>query len=191
MKLLTPSRFVAFAAGALAALGLAVAYTGAGASAAPAAAGKKACVHGTALLERNKANVVAYYTRAFNDKEPEDAVERYVGFDEPGEDIDDSGEPHLYIQHNPLAASGAPAFINFVNTFTAAFPDLHIDIRRVVAECDLVVTHGLLTGAEPVFTELGSKVVDIFRLDEHGKIVEHWDVLSPISPTSANGNPEV
>jgi hypothetical protein len=66
-----------------------------------------------------------------------------------------------------------------------------IDIRRVVAECDLVVTHGLLTGAEPVFTELGSKVVDIFRLDEHGKIVEHWDVLSPISPTSANGNPEV
>ena len=191
MKLLTPSRFVAFAAGALAALGLAVAYTGAGASAAPTAAGKKACVHGTALLERNKANVVAYYTRAFNDKEPEDAVERYVGFDEPGQDLDHSGEPHLYIQHNPLAASGAPAFINFVNTFTTAFPDVHIDIRRVVAECDLVVTHALATGAVPVYTELGSKVVDIFRLDEHGKIVEHWDVLSPISPTSANGNPEV
>jgi predicted SnoaL-like aldol condensation-catalyzing enzyme len=191
MKLLTPSRFVAFAAGALAALGLAVAYTGAGASAASTAAGKKACVHGTALLERNKANVVAYYTRAFNDKEPEDAVERYVGFDEPGQDLDHSGEPHLYIQHNPLAASGAPAFINFVNTFTTAFPDVHIDIRRVVAECDLVVTHALATGAVPVYTELGSKVVDIFRLDEHGKIVEHWDVLSPISPTSANGNPEV
>jgi predicted SnoaL-like aldol condensation-catalyzing enzyme len=116
---------------------------------------------------------------------------KYVGFDQPGQDLDGSGEEHLYIQHNPLAASGAPAFIGFVNSFTAAFPDLHIDIRRVVAECDLVVTHGLLTGADPGFTELGSKVVDIFRLDEDGKIVEHWDVLAAISPTSANGNPEV
>ena len=191
MKLLTPSRLVAAAAVALAALGFTVAYTGAGASAAPTAAAKKACVHGTALLERNKRNVVAYYTRAFNDKEPEDAVERYVGFDEPGQDLDGSGEPHLYIQHNPLARSGAPAFIEFVRSFTAAFPDVHIDIRRVVAECDLVVTHALATGAVPVYTELGSKVVDIFRLDEHGKIVEHWDVLAAISPTSANGNPEV
>ena len=194
MRFLTPSRVIAAASLALAALSFGVAYAGTGSSGstdARARAGKKACVRGQAKLERNKANVVAYYTRAFNDKEPEDAVDKYVGFDKPGEDLDKSGEPHLYIQHNPLAESGAPAFIDFVNTFTAAFPDMHIDIRRVVAECDLVVTHGLLTGAEPIFTELGSKVVDIFRLDEHGKIVEHWDVLAPISPTSANGNPEV
>jgi predicted SnoaL-like aldol condensation-catalyzing enzyme len=188
MKVLTPSRVIAAAALVLAALSFGVAYASTGAS---AKAAKKACVHGQAQLERNKQNVVAYYTRAFNDKEPEDAVDKYVGFDKPGEDLDGSGEPHLYIQHNPLAASGAPAFINFVNSFTAAFPDVNVDIRRVVAECDLVVTHALLTGAEPVYTALGSKVVDIFRLDEHGKIVEHWDVLAPISPTSANGNPEV
>jgi predicted SnoaL-like aldol condensation-catalyzing enzyme len=191
MKVLTPSRVIAAASLAVAALSFGVAYAGTGSTGATAATAKKACVHGTALLERNKANVVAYYTRAFNDQEPEDAVDKYVGFDKPGEDLDNSGEPHLYIQHNPLAASGAPAFINFVNSFTAAFPDLNIDIRRVVAECDLVVTHGLLTGADPVFTALGSKVVDIFRLDEDGKIVEHWDVLAAISPTSANGNPEV
>jgi len=191
MKVLTPSRLIAAAALALAALSFGVAYASTGSTGATTSATKRACVHGTALLERNKANVVAYYTHAFNDQEPEDAVDKYVGFDKPGEDLDGSGEEHLYIQHNPLAASGAPAFINFVNSFTAAFPDLHIDIRRVVAECDLVVTHGLLTGADPVFTELGSKVVDIFRLDEDGKIVEHWDVLAAISPTSANGNPEV
>jgi predicted SnoaL-like aldol condensation-catalyzing enzyme len=191
MKLLTPSRVIAAASLAVAALSFGVAHANTGGSAATAARGSKACVHGTALLERNKRNVVAYYTHAFNDKQPEDAVAKYVGFDKPGQDLDHSGEPHLYIQHNPLAASGAPAFISFVRGFTAAFPDLHIDIRRVVAECDLVVTHGVLSGADPVFTKLGSKVVDIFRLDEHGKIVEHWDVLAAISPTSANGNPEV
>ena len=188
MKVLTPSRLIAAAALTLAALSFGVAYASTGSSGASARATKKACVHGTALLERNKENVVAYYTRAFNDKEPEDAVDKYVGFDKPGQDLDGSGEEHLYIQHNPLAASGAPAFIDFVNNFTAAFPDLHIDIRRVVAECDLVVTHGLLTGAEPVFTKLGTKVVDIFRLDENGKIVEHWDVTQDVPATSANDN---
>ena len=191
MKILNPSRLIAAAAVAVAALSFGVAYARDGGSSSSSHGASKACVHGTALLERNKQNVVAYYTRAFNDKDPEGAVARYVGFDKPGQDLDHSGEPHLYIQHNPLAASGAPAFIKFVRDFTTAFPDVHIDIRRVIADCDLVMTHGLLTGAVPVFTALGNKVVDIFRLDENGKIVEHWDVAAPISPTSANGNPEV
>jgi predicted SnoaL-like aldol condensation-catalyzing enzyme len=177
MKTLTPSRLIAAAAVTVAALSFGVAHANTDRSGAPTRAGSKACVHGTALLERNKRNVVAYYTTAFNDKDPELAVSLYGG--------------SQYIQHNPLAANGFAAFIAFVNSFTAAFPDAHIDIRRVVAECDLVVTHSLATGAVPVYGPLGSKVVDIFRLDENGKIVEHWDVLAQLSPTSANGNPEV
>ena len=183
MKVLTPSRVIAAASLALAALSFGVAYASTGGGNGPPQGAGPACVHGTALLERNKANVVAYYTLAFNEKKPEEAVALYGG--------------DMYIQHNPLAANGFQAFIDFVNFFTAGpnalYPNLHIDIRRVVAECDLVVTHGIIggPGTEDAFGDRGSKVVDIFRLDRNGKIVEHWDVLAQISATSANGNPEV
>jgi len=175
MRLFTLSRLVTLAALAAALVSLAVALGVASAGTSQHA--KQACVRGQALLERNKANVVAYYETAFNDKNPRLAVELYGG-DE-------------YIQHNPLADNGFDAFIQFVETFTSAFPDTHIDIRRVIAECDMVVTHAVLTGA--AYGEFGSKVVDIFRLDANGKIVEHWDVLAAqVDPaTSANGNPEV
>jgi predicted SnoaL-like aldol condensation-catalyzing enzyme len=146
-----------------------------GASAAEA--GAPACVRSRHHLDRNKQNATAFYTTAFNDKNPRLAVQLYGG-DE-------------YIQHNPLASNGFDAFISFVESFTAAFPDAHIEIVRVVAECDLVVTHAVATGAVPVYTERGTKLVDIFRLDENGKVVEHWDVGAAISATSANGNPEV
>jgi predicted SnoaL-like aldol condensation-catalyzing enzyme len=178
MKVLTPSRVIAAVSLTVAALSFGVAYAGTGSTSASDRAANKACVHGN-KLERNKQNAVAFYETAVNDKNPRLAVELYGG-DE-------------YIQHNPLADNGFDAFIAFFESFTAAFPNLNIDIRRVIAECDLVVTHGIIGGAgtEAIFGPRGSKVVDIFRLDKNGKVVEHWDVLAPISETSLNGNPEV
>jgi predicted SnoaL-like aldol condensation-catalyzing enzyme len=121
--------------------------------------------------ETNKQTVLAYYNLAFNDKQPEEAVARYVG--------------DKYIQHNPQAPDGADAFIGFVTGFAGQFPELSIDIKRVVGEGDIVVTHGLLkTSAE----DPGMVAVDFFRL-ENGKIVEHWDVLQPFPETSANDHP--
>jgi predicted SnoaL-like aldol condensation-catalyzing enzyme len=118
-------------------------------------------------LEQNKRTVVEYYELAFNEHKPEEAVERYVG--------------PRYIQHNPQAPDGPEAFIAFVN----AFPEISVDIRRLIAEDDLVVTHGVVK-----FTadDRGTVAVDIFRLED-GKVVEHWDVLQPWPDESANPHP--
>jgi predicted SnoaL-like aldol condensation-catalyzing enzyme len=122
-------------------------------------------------IEENKRNVIAYYERAFNDHEPEDAVERYVGSE--------------YIQHNPMAPDGTDAFIAFVRGYVEQFPQLHIEIKRAIGEGDLVMTHGLLKRSPD---DRGTAAADIFRVDENGKIVEHWDVLQPVPETSANDN---
>ena len=122
-------------------------------------------------IERNKQTVVDYYELAFNDKQPEQAVEKYLG--------------PRYIQHNPQALDGAEAFIGFVRGFAEQFPELSIEIKRVVGEGDIVVTHGLIkTSAD----DPGTVAADFFRL-ENGKIVEHWDVLQPFPETSVNDHP--
>lgn len=63
-------------------------------------------------------------------------------------------------------------------------PDFNVQIRRVIAEGDLVVCHSLQT----IRPEVPDRaLVDIFRI-ENDKIVEHWDVIEDIPPTSANSN---
>jgi predicted SnoaL-like aldol condensation-catalyzing enzyme len=118
-------------------------------------------------LERNKQTVVEFYELAFNGNQPEQAVEKYVG--------------SRYIQHNPQAPDGPEAFIGFVK----AFPEGSVDIRRVFADGDIVVTHSLLK-----FTpdDRGTVAADFFRLED-GKVVEHWDVLQPFPEGSANPHP--
>ena len=120
-------------------------------------------------LERNKRLVREYYELAFNEHQPREAVERYQG-DE-------------YIQHNPQAPDGPEAFIGFVE----AFPEASIDIKRILAEGDIVVTHSLIRFSKD--DERGTVAVDLFRLTEDGKIVEHWDVLQPFPEESANDHP--
>ncbi len=120
-------------------------------------------------LEENKKLVVAYYETAFAG-EPEKAVDLYLG--------------PTYTQHNPEAADGPEAFIGFVHYLRGENPEMVLDIKRVVAEGDFVVTHAnlVLKPGEP-----GLALADIFRL-ESGKVVEHWDVIQPVPQASANGN---
>ena len=121
-------------------------------------------------LERNKEVVRAFYELAFNEKQPEEAVSRYVG--------------SRYTQHNPMAADGPQAFVDFVKWYAGEHPELHVDIKRMIAEGDLVFTHSLITTLPD---DRGTAAADIFRV-ENGKVVEHWDVLQPVPETAANDN---
>ncbi len=122
----------------------------------------------TSPTEANKRTVLEFFELAFSAKKPEEAASKYL----------DS----RYIQHNPQVADGPNAFIQFVNWFTSQHPKLTLEVKRALADGDLVVTHSLLKTSPE---DRGMAVVDICRL-ENGRIVEHWDVLQPVPEKAAN-----
>ncbi|MER5869321.1 nuclear transport factor 2 family protein [Streptomyces sp. NPDC002044] len=90
-----------------------------------------------------------------------------------------------YIQHSPAIADGREAFKNFTRDLHTRYPNFKYNVKRVLAEGDLVMVH-----ANPV-NEPGTRgvaVLDIFRFDENGKIAEHWDTVQDVPATTANGN---
>ena len=121
-------------------------------------------------IERNKANAIAFYDLAFNQHKPSEAARLYLG--------------NPYWQHNPGGEDGAQAFIDGVTPFVQANPQSSSDIKRAIAEGDWVVLH-VHSRLSP--QDRGNAVVDIFRFDENGKIVEHWDVVQPVPEKTASG----
>lgn len=120
---------------------------------------------------RNKANVLAFYELAFNQHKLQEAVDKYVG--------------KTYIQHNPTVADGGKAFIDAFAPFLKEHPQSRAQIKRVAAEGDLVFLH-VFSQTSP--EDRGEAVVDIFRLDRNGKIVEHWDVIQSVPETTVSGH---
>ena len=123
-------------------------------------------------LERNKRNAMAFYDLMFNQCKPAEAVERYVG--------------DTYIQHNPDVADGKLPFIDYFERMARDYPGKRVHFKRSVAEGNLVVLHCHQTW--PAGPNKDWAGMDIFRFDESGKIVEHWDVLQVVPGESAHGN---
>lgn len=121
-------------------------------------------------LEANKANVKAFYDLMFNEGKQAEAIERYAG--------------DTYIQHNPHVGDGKDAFIDYFDRMAAQYPGKHVEFVRAFAENNHVILHCHQTW--PGDEEYAG--IDIFRLDDKGKIVEHWDVLQVLPVHSNNPN---
>ncbi len=89
-----------------------------------------------------------------------------------------------YVQHNPMARTGAAGLKEFLDWARATSPDAEHRLKRVLVDGNYVVAHVHVI-INP--GERGNAVIDIFRI-ENGRVAEHWDAAQAIPEQSANEN---
>jgi predicted SnoaL-like aldol condensation-catalyzing enzyme len=113
---------------------------------------------------RNMENVLTLYQMMINDTKAAERTAKFLTSD--------------YIQHNPLIADGGASLGKYFAGVKAAHPSAHVVVHRIIAAGDHAFAHvnfvNLLTD-DP--NDTGIAGVDIYKMNDDGKAIEHWDAL--------------
>ena len=125
------------------------------------------------IAVRNLDNIVSLHELMINQRRPGEAVAKYL---DPG-----------YIQHDPLVATGAKGLSDFFDKILKERPLARWVPLRIIAVNDHVWVHSNFRNIfndEPHDT--GIVGADIFKMDDNGRAIEHWEVLQLVgSPDNA------
>ena len=122
---------------------------------------------------KNKQTVIQLFDLMFNQNRVKEAIDKYIS-DE-------------FIEHSPYLADGKEALIEYFERMAEEYPDKRVTIKRAIAEGDYVVLH--CHQEWPGSKERHLAAIDIFRMNEEGRVAEHWDVIQAIPDEKVNSNP--
>jgi predicted SnoaL-like aldol condensation-catalyzing enzyme len=89
-----------------------------------------------------------------------------------------------YIQHNPFIPTGLEPFIELLPVLAEA--GTTAENIRMFQDGNFVFMHNIWRNAEP-FGAPEMVAFDIIRVDENGRVAEHWDALQPLVSETVSG----
>jgi predicted SnoaL-like aldol condensation-catalyzing enzyme len=89
-----------------------------------------------------------------------------------------------YIQHNPFIPTGLEPFIELLPVLAEA--GTTAENIRMFQDGDFVFMHNIWRNAEQ-FGAPEMVAFDIIRVDENGRVAEHWDALQPLVTETVSG----
>jgi predicted SnoaL-like aldol condensation-catalyzing enzyme len=91
-----------------------------------------------------------------------------------------------YIQHNPFIPTGLEPFIELLPVLAEA--GTTAENIRMFEDGNYVFMHNIWRNAAP-FGADEMVSFDIIRVDENGRVAEHWDALQPLVTETAAAEP--
>ncbi|MBA0885038.1 nuclear transport factor 2 family protein [Flavobacterium undicola] len=126
---------------------------------------------------RNMNNIIGLHDVMINQRNPEEAIANFL-------------DPN-YIQHDPLVETGAAGLLKFFKQVVKDHPTASWTCQRIIAVDDFVWVH---SNFKNIFTDdpndTGIAGADIFKMNDEGKAIEHWEVLQLVG-TPDNAAPWV
>ena len=89
-----------------------------------------------------------------------------------------------YIQHNPFVPTGLEPFIQLLPVLKEH--GTYAENVRMFQDGDFVFMHNIWKNAKP-FGADEMVAFDIIRVDENGKVAEHWDAMTVLVKETASG----